>query len=540
MAQILHQFYRPKLFVALFLLLLALAGLCAVRDYGMPFDELTEMQIFQSNLKEYALQWNPDNPGFYAALSVARASESNDREYGSSAYYLLAPFLPRLAGDIAAFSLAWSVLTWVWFMLGCAALYGILRSAGLSRLPACAGMLLLYLMPRFFAEGHYNNKDMVLLSFVLITLYFGVRLMRKPGVLRALVFALSAAIATNTRVVGLAVFGLTGLMVAAGVTVRRQWSRKMAWIACAAVLGYLAFYVLLTPAMWSRPLEQLGYTLRSASSFSRWNGTILFRGALFPDPGGSTPLPFYYLPYMMLTTIPLYTSALALLGLFTLCGRWIQQKGAWLSEPSNLLLLTAALLLVLPVACAVLFRPTVYNGWRHCYFVYAGLVILAGYGIHALAQWTRASKAARAAVAVLLCACLLFTGAGIAYNHPYEFAFYNALVPRDRENYLELDYWNVGFAGAFRQLYGLKQDTGEPLVVGCYFNDISIGAYKLPPDIRSRLTLTADRDAPYLCYNATYACLYRVQEPPEGYHTLFTARSYGRTLLTMYARDAGS
>ena len=58
-------------------------------------------------------------------------------------------------------------------MLGVAAVYGFCREAKLSRPVSCGGMLLLYLCPRFFAEGHYNSKDMVLLTLFLCTLWLG-------------------------------------------------------------------------------------------------------------------------------------------------------------------------------------------------------------------------------------------------------------------------------------------------------------------------------------------------------------------------------
>ena len=41
-----------RVLTALFFLLLALAGFLTVRDYGMPYDEYTEMAIFHSNVEE--------------------------------------------------------------------------------------------------------------------------------------------------------------------------------------------------------------------------------------------------------------------------------------------------------------------------------------------------------------------------------------------------------------------------------------------------------------------------------------------------------
>lgn len=119
----------------------------------------------------------------------------------------------------------WHAYTWLWFMLGVAAVYGFCREAKLSRPVSCGGMLLLYLCPRFFAEGHYNSKDMVLLTLFLCTLWLGLRFLKQPGFLRGALFSLAGAMAANTKVVGFFVWGLMGLCAVVLVTAQRRWDR---------------------------------------------------------------------------------------------------------------------------------------------------------------------------------------------------------------------------------------------------------------------------------------------------------------------------
>ena len=65
---------------------------------------------------------------------------------------------------------------------------------------------------------------------------------------------------------------------------------------------------------------------------------------------------------------------------------------------------------------------------------------------------------------------------------------------------------------------------------------ITHGYEVLSAQMRERITLTTDSNAPYLFYNATYADIYGVA-PPEGYHALFSLASYGNTLCTVYQKD---
>ena len=100
------------------------------------------------------------------------------------------------------------------------ALYGLCRKLGMSRLAAFAGAMLLYLSPRFFAEGHYNNKDTVLLALSLLTMFFGVRLWEKPTAWRGIAFAFFGALCTNTKIIGVCIFGVIGLAAIVLLTAR--------------------------------------------------------------------------------------------------------------------------------------------------------------------------------------------------------------------------------------------------------------------------------------------------------------------------------
>lgn len=538
MQKITHGRVKPLIGISVFFVALALIGLLTIRDYGAPFDEYVEISILKANLKEYALRLAPPTEhNYYKDLNEIRISDNIERDHGISGYYPLAAILPRIAGDARAVSLIWSVLTWCWFMLGCVSLYAILRMLDASRPIASIGVLLLYLSPRFFSEGHYNNKDVVLLCFVLFTLWMGARLLMRPGYLRGVIFSLAGALATNTKIVGVFPWGLVGMAMIVLLTVNHRWTFKMFRIALVTVLCFITFYFLLTPAAWNDPWAFVNYLMANASNFSRFGGIIVFRGAQFYDLSGETPLPWYYLPYYILVTVPLYTLALAVVGQVSVLRRSLTRFAGTIRDPKTLLLWVASLTLFVPLGYAMLTKPLLYNGWRHFYFTFAGLLILGGHGLNIVWKLVRQRKMLRTVSATVLVACLSLTILGLAINHPFQYAYFNLLQPRDARRTMELDYWNVSDSGAFLKLYALRKDRPGPIKVGCYFNDITVGALKLPDAVNDRLVITVNEDEQYLYYNATFAYIYGVKEPPDGYHVVFSNLSYGNTIGTMYEKD---
>lgn len=529
---------------ALFFLALLIIGLASCADYGLPCDEPAEQIILQENMHEYAATFlgeDSDAARWYADRGIGRISQSIERDHGECAYYPFAALLPSLLDQPDRLTVAWHVYTWLWFMLGVLAVYGFCRETGLSRPLSAMGMLLLYLCPRFFAEGHYNNKDMVLLTLVLLTLWLGARFLKKPGFLRGALFSLAGAMATNTKIVGALGWGVIGLCAVALVTADRRWTPRMAGAAVSTVLIYIGVYALLTPAVWTEPIGYFRYLLENASDFSRWPGVVVFRGMVFEH--SVNPLPRYYLPWMMTITLPLYVLPLAAAGQLRALRRVWRQKAPALRDPVSLSLAAASLCWFLPLLYAALARPLVYNGWRHFYFVYAGVVVLAAHGIKAFMDVGRrfgGEYGMHRLFAAGLCLFFLWTAGDISRNHPYQYGYYNRLAHDSAEAEMELDYWDVSTLNAMKRLLSVERDEELPLVLGARDDMSWFGVEKgyevLGEEERALLSIAEERDAPYLFFNTTYARIYGVA-PPQGYHELFAIESYGLRLCAVYELD---
>ena len=532
--------FAPSGAVALFFLALTLIGLLLAGGYGLPCDEPAEQAILRENMNEYAVRLFGESSKaarYYDGLGVGRISQSIERDHGECAYYSFVPLLTQLSNRPDALSAAWQGYTWLLFMLGVFALYALLRALDLSRIISCLGAALYALCPRFFAEGHYNNKDIALLTLVLLTLWLGARFLQRPGFARGLWFSFAGAMATNTKIVGAFPWALVGAGAIVLLSVRREWSRRMGCVAVVTVAGYAAFYALLTPAMWTGVGEYFAYLLQNATGFTRWTGVVIFRGERY-EPAVAA-LPHSYLPYLMWATLPLYLPPLCAVGQASALHAALR-KGARL-DARTVTLLALTLLWLVPTAFVVLRQPVMYNGWRHFYFVFAGLAPMAALGLRAIWQWAKKRGRAWRLMAVgLLCAAMGVNIAGLIVNHPYQYGYYQPLARADAGTQMELDYWDVSTVNAMKQLTTCQRNNALALRLGArddmsWFG-VTHGYDVLPTDMRAKLSVAYEPDAPYLFYNTTYALIYGI-DAPEGYHSLFAVESYGNALCTVYERD---
>ncbi len=527
-----------KALVAFFFAALILIGLATAMDYGVNWDELGEIGILRMALMEYARLIPLDTPYKQSleAMQVTPISQSIERDHGICLYYPVFWAVCRTDWTPAQVARIWRAQTWLIFMAGAYSLYAIGRRMGLSRGMACLGVMMLVLTPRIFADAHYNNKDIALMSMVLFTLWQTLRLAEKPTARRGLTFALAAGLCAGTRVIGVAVCGLCGLGILCQLGLRRLLNRRTVGVGLFAAAMSVLFYALLTPAFLSDPVGFPIYLLKNAVGFSRWHGTILYLGNLIPT--ASQRLPFHYLPVMIGITTPIWALALLLFG--QAHAAWAAMKGKLsLRQSEGLAVILASLLWLMPLLASAGLRVLVYNGWRHLYFIYGPMVLLMLYGWSQLWQWLKGHIALRRIAAGALALCLGVATFGIVANHPYQYGYYNALVPKDGlETRFELDYWNVSCLNALSQLLSTvgPQETvhvaasdigtrsGLSMAI-TYLKDDRLVAVPYDP---------AHLDSFYTLSNLTYANINGFQ-PPAALRPVITLRSYGVPMTIVYA-----
>lgn len=264
--------------VILFLIMTAV-GLFVTPDYGMPWDELTEIRTLGTNVREYAgLFLGAENKPAQSSTGIVfpDVSENVDIDHGQSVYYLFSPALFFQYGDDAGrtLMLLWHGYTFLVFMAGVVAIYFIASFLAKDWKYGLVASLFLYLSPRFFAESHYNNKDMMAMVMILICLWFAIRFIEKRTAGSALLFSFFGALATNMRVSGLAFFGLCGLLYLIVLCVKRQWSIRSCLLGLLALFSFVSFYSLLTPGLWHDPAKFIGYVFSRSSNFSDWPGYL--------------------------------------------------------------------------------------------------------------------------------------------------------------------------------------------------------------------------------------------------------------------------
>lgn len=501
-----------RLSVGVFFGLLLLLGGWLHRDYGVSWDEPTDHQNGAVSGRYVAEQLLPgllQNHPTLATIPPLAGYPDNDHgvlfELPVAALgMLLTP------GNPQGYFFLRHLLIFLTFVGGVCVLYQLGRHCYAPDWRwALLGAALLVLSPRLFAEAFFNGKDipfMVCFALAMLTL---LRLLARPTAGRVLLHALATAAAIAIRVPGILLLAFTLGMVLLELVwpttdgpgrPARRWLPLLAlYLAATAALTVLAW-----PALWENPAGNFLRAYRSLSHFN-WIATVFYLGRYLHG----YALPWHYIPVWLTVTTPVPYLLAALLGLAGAGRQLWQSGGARLRTQAGRLDVLLAGWLLGPIIVVIVLHSTLYDGWRHLYFVYPALLLWAVRGLQEVgrAVWARRPAWRLGAVALVLSGAeLLHVTYQMVRLHPHQHMYFSVLPGPVAERLLERDYWGLSFRKGLEWI--LAHDSSPELTIHAssqypLYNNLLV----LPPQDRARFRHLKSNAARYYITN------YRWHEP---------------------------
>lgn len=198
----------PRWGVPLFFTLYLLLGMVVVNDYGISWDEPLQRRHGQISVdhivERFGLSWGKTH-------EIIALRSAPGRQY-SVLFSGTCDLLERALGIKEDFRKSYLLrhrMNFLFFWLGAIFFYKILFHRFQHRTFALLGTLFLILSPRIFAHSFYNPKDIILLSFYIISSYTLIRFLETRSLKHALWHALATGLVINARMPGIFIPALT-------------------------------------------------------------------------------------------------------------------------------------------------------------------------------------------------------------------------------------------------------------------------------------------------------------------------------------------
>jgi hypothetical protein len=365
-------------------------------------------------------------PGF-DFYQVFGKSPEDHKIYGP-AYLLLARPIQQLVMTMSGSDMAsaWHLVNFLTFQLGLVAFF-LLARRWCAPWPAVASTAFLAWQPVFWGHAFINPKDIPFMVLFLLALVTGLGFVdqlpqrsNKPWgylVLAGLILGLASA----TRVIG----PLAGVI----VFIYFLLQKEIRFFPFFLIYGLIALIIMLIfwPYLWADPVNRLIEVFKHMSN-NPTELAVLFDGQIFR----ANEMPRRYLPQMFALTLTEPTWLLFVLGCVIAIRNFILKKVNW-RAPLVVFGLFAFMLIYL-----LYNKPSVYDGFRHFFFITPPIFIMIGFGFQAM--WEKLKPVVWSA---LIVAFFLPGLIGIIHLYPYEYAYYNVFTSGISGAFrkYETDYW---------------------------------------------------------------------------------------------------
>ena len=248
-----------------------------------------------------------------------------------------------------------------------------------------------------------------------------------PSALRVMWIILPAAVALGITS-SIRIFGpLVGILVAQH-TIRNAGKKSIVVLAIYSIFAVLVMYAT-WPYLWLDPIGHLVETVNIMSQHF-WNGSVLFNGVEY----AATDLPASYMPLLLAIQLTEPVWVLCVIGFAVTVYGFIKKR-----EGSPDLFALTIIWLIIPLATFIILRPTMFDNFRHSFFILPMVFVLAGIALDLVRQ---------PLLQGLLILALAAPGVvSIIRLHPYEYVYYNSFAGGVGGAFrrFDLDYWGISY-----------------------------------------------------------------------------------------------
>jgi hypothetical protein len=444
--------------VALFFLGLLTLGILIHQDYGISFDEPAQRLIGVTNLNHIAQLFNISSilNNEVLAQFPKNLSQITDRDYGVI-FEVPAAFMEHVFNlkQEREIYLARHFLTFLFFIGGVYAVYRMAeRRFNDWRIGLLAATFLI-LSPRIFADAFYNSKDLVFLSVFAVAMNTTVVFVIRPSWKTALFHALACAIAIDVRIMAI-IIPLMTIAILFIKSLKDELSAKQIltyWIFFS--VACFIFTTICWPYLWEAPLQNIRQAFVSMARF-RHNPYLIFMG----EPVRASSLPWFYLPVWIGITTPLVYLGLFFIGALSTLKILIKNGYKLWSNNDELQDLIFLAFMSGPVIAVITLHSILYNGWRHVFFIYPAMILIATGG--AVRLWGMASKKLlRFILIVTIAMSLTHTAIWMIAYHPLQNLYFNKFSGEWNSRF-EVDYWGVANKQALEKI--LKDEPNNTVL----------------------------------------------------------------------------
>lgn len=331
------------------------------------------------------------------------------------------------------------------FFIACIYFYFFIKKNVDYQILAFIGVLMLITTPRIFSHSFYNSKDIIFLSLMIIAAFYSLQVIKNFSIKNIVLSCLFCACATNIRVIGFYLPLLTFFFYY--FKNKRSSEIKTHYFFVLYFLLYFSFLYLIWPFLWENPITNFIVVFTESMNYPAWWSFKIFYLGKFINPEN---LPWHYFFVWFSFTTPIVFLLLIVSSLVIFLKKYFnhfikidfnKDISLWSSDlqMTNLYIF---LVFFIPIFFVVCLNSTLYNGWRHLFFVYPFLIFLSIQTINSINK--KYIKNYFKFFILVMGIQFFFNCLFILKTHPVQNVYFNIFAKEFAMKKLPIDYWGLG------------------------------------------------------------------------------------------------
>lgn len=334
------------------------------------------------------------------------------------------------------------LINYLIFFLSAIYFYKILDNRFLIKEVSLFGSIFYILSPRIYGDSFHNNKDILFLSLITISIYYLFISFKDNKIKNIILLSLFSAAAASTRIIGLFIPFLY-ILFSLFLFIDNKLFKKNIYKLFFFLIFFNLFLIILWPALWESPYKNLFFAIQN-SERQLIHIKILFNGIY----ENTKYLPFYYIPLWVIISTPIIYIILFFISFIFLLKRLIlrfiniKKKinfiSLWRSnnEKIDLFIFFS---LIINYFFIILFNIPLYSGWRHVYFFNLFIIYFSSLGLY-LVYISTLFKDKKKIINICIILFIIFIGYRMIIYHPYQSIYLNSFLTKSYKNKFSVDF----------------------------------------------------------------------------------------------------
>tara|TARA_X000000950_G_scaffold229405_1_gene277267 strand:+ start:226 stop:1875 length:1650 start_codon:yes stop_codon:yes gene_type:complete len=371
------------------------------------------------------------------------------------------------------------------------------------------GISIYLFTPRIFGDSFHNNKDILFLSLLTISISFLFNYFEKSNNKNLVLFCLFGALATSTRIMGIYLPILFIFFIFIEYLVNKKNFIKFLNLTGKVLFFFILFLYLHYPYMWQLNIIEISDWF--SKYFYSMNLKILFNGQYYY----MNYLPRSYLPVWIGISTPFILIILFGIGSFLLIQNLFVRiinidlkrpidYDFWnnINEKKDLYILISFFSFFI---YAIFLNVAMLSGWRHFYFLHIFFTYISIYGVNSLIKYLN-TKINLNLLNIILSVIVLFLIYENYKFHPYQSLYFNNLIDKKLIKKFQIDTPSLSRSDALKFILKDGKNKNQIFVGNASWTPFINGKDLLDSESQKRLVFVGQdfNKADYIYDNFIY------------------------------------